>query len=259
MLAGLSIVLVLIGLFGTLYRNVPNERGTRELPAQLAHVLSPTPENLMPDLPQTAGLYELETGPHTYTLYLPDGFDSAETYPLIVSLHFAGYNGPHYGRSLLEAAVIDGFRELNAIIVAPDAQSWVSQLGATSAMDVTQLALDAYRIDRERVLLTGYSMGGGGTWFLGAQTQDLFTALMPMAAFPRPDSAEKAWTIPIIALNSTADELFDYATAEQRINEIAATGADVTLVTVNNVSHYRADQFAPPIQAAVPLLLEKWK
>ncbi len=214
---------------------------------------------IAPPPPQTAGTYELENGPHTYTLYLPDGFDSAETYPLIISLHFAGYNGPHYGRSLLDAAVIDGFRELNSIIIAPDSQSWASDIGKQSTVATINVALDNYNIDRERVLMTGYSMGGGGTWFLGAQMQDLFTALMPMAAFPRENSAEISWAIPIIALNSTADELFDYAEGERRINEIAAAGADVTLVKVDGVSHYRADLFAEHIQAALPLLLEKWE
>lgn len=47
------------------------------------------------------------------------------------------------------------------------------------------LALDhvrrRYRIDPDRVILLGYSMGGFGTWNLGLRYHDLFAAIVPMA------------------------------------------------------------------------------
>ena len=40
----------------------------------------------------------------------------------------------------------------------------------------------AYNVDKDRVYLTGLSMGGGGTWHLGLRYPDLFAAIVPVCA-----------------------------------------------------------------------------
>lgn len=43
----------------------------------------------------------------------------------------------------------------------------------------TDWAKRTYRIDPARTLLTGYSMGAMGTWYLAARHQDIFRAAIP--------------------------------------------------------------------------------
>ncbi len=55
--------------------------------------------------------------------------------------------------------------------------------GRLDALEVFDLAFQEYRIDPEKVYLTGHSMGGHGTWIHGASYPDRFAALGPSAGW----------------------------------------------------------------------------
>ena len=55
--------------------------------------------------------------------------------------------------------------------------------GCWDALEVLKLALTRYRPDPGRVYLTGHSMGGHGTWHLGALFPDQFAAIGPSAGW----------------------------------------------------------------------------
>jgi len=55
--------------------------------------------------------------------------------------------------------------------------------GRLDAMEVLKIAKKKYNIDETRVYLTGHSMGGHGTWHLGAMFPDQFAAIGPSAGW----------------------------------------------------------------------------
>ena len=55
--------------------------------------------------------------------------------------------------------------------------------GRTDAMEVYDIALKTLNIDHSRIYLTGHSMGGHGTWHLGATFPDKFAAIGPSAGW----------------------------------------------------------------------------
>jgi pimeloyl-ACP methyl ester carboxylesterase len=55
--------------------------------------------------------------------------------------------------------------------------------GRLDAMEVLDLAKKEFNIDENRVYLTGHSMGGHGTWHLGAMYPDQFAAIGPSAGW----------------------------------------------------------------------------
>lgn len=55
--------------------------------------------------------------------------------------------------------------------------------GRLDAMEVLELARKTLRVDPQRVYLTGHSMGGHGTWHLGATFPDKFAAIGPSAGW----------------------------------------------------------------------------
>lgn len=55
--------------------------------------------------------------------------------------------------------------------------------GRIDALEVFHIAMNTLNIDPGRVYLTGHSMGGHGTWHLGALYPDLFAALGPSAGW----------------------------------------------------------------------------
>lgn len=56
--------------------------------------------------------------------------------------------------------------------------------GRLDALEVLGLAQKSIKHDAKRVYLTGHSMGGHGTWFLGATYPDKWAAIAPCAGYP---------------------------------------------------------------------------
>ncbi len=56
--------------------------------------------------------------------------------------------------------------------------------GRLDALEVLQLAKDKFKPDPQHIYLTGHSMGGHGTWFLGATYPDKWAAIAPCAGYP---------------------------------------------------------------------------
>ena len=74
-----------------------------------------------------------------------------------------------------------------AFIIAPtnrrpygfDWEDW----GRIDALEVLDIARQRFQTDPQRQWLTGHSMGGHGTWQIGAQNNDLFAAIAPSAGW----------------------------------------------------------------------------
>lgn len=56
--------------------------------------------------------------------------------------------------------------------------------GRIDAMEVLEHAEKLFQTDPQRTYLTGHSMGGHGTWYLGATYPDRFAAIGPAAGYP---------------------------------------------------------------------------
>jgi predicted peptidase len=135
--------------------------------------------------------------PLPYLAYLPQGYDSDpdKRWPLIVYLHTADLRGDH----TLDAvrlgglpAVLESARSLpelrdNFIVIAPQCPAgsdWETQIDNLSQMldEVETL----YRVDPDRIALTGASMGGFGVWAWGSAEPDRFSALAPISGSGEP-------------------------------------------------------------------------
>ncbi len=123
-----------------------------------------------------------------YLLALPDGYDKdpARQYPLIVSLHGAGERGddlqalPLHGipRIVREGAPLTPFPFITLCPQCAQDTTWRDH------MDEVRALLDAtvaeYRVDRSRIYLTGYSMGGSAIWDWAADEPKRFAAIVPI-------------------------------------------------------------------------------
>jgi predicted esterase len=56
--------------------------------------------------------------------------------------------------------------------------------GRLDALEVLKIAKDKYKPDPQKIYLTGHSMGGHGTWFLGATYAGSWAAIAPCAGYP---------------------------------------------------------------------------
>jgi predicted esterase len=178
-----------------------------------------------------------------YYLYLPPGIEEERrSWPVILYLHGRSLRGSdltmlrRYG---LPRYLADG-RALPFIVVAPqlpDGQSWTD---VERLAEILEKVLDRYPADRDRVYVTGYSMGGGGAWRMALAYPQLFAAAAPMAAnWPEPSSE---WTralahLPMRVFHGTADEAVPFAPARTMVDALRGAGLDVELQAVQGAGH----------------------
>jgi len=143
-----------------------------------------------PALPQRgrierAYLAPNDLSPQPYVLYVPESYDGSERYGLLVYLH--GYspdlNKENWVRYMY-ADVLDQYcTRARCILLMPFARSNTDfqGIGEDDVMLVLDKALRRYRIDPDRVILGGYSMGGMGVWTIGGHYPDRFAGLLAMS------------------------------------------------------------------------------
>lgn len=116
--------------------------------------------------------------PADYALYVPETYDPATAYPLIVCLHGAGFTGDSY-LERWQARLGE-----KSILACPTMMggAWWSPGGEALVMEVIKSVQSKYHIDPDRVYLTGMSNGGIGTYLIGMFHADRFAAISPMAS-----------------------------------------------------------------------------
>src|SRR5262249_54156034 len=114
-----------------------------------------------------------------------------------------------------------------------------------------------YAIDPKRVVITGFSLGGEGTWYIGSRHQDLFTGAIPVAAPVA--GGDVTWTIPVYVIHSDKDEIVSYSRAKCHADAIKAKGAILEFKTVGGLSHYKTPAYASSVGEAVKWLQTEWK
>lgn len=103
-----------------------------------------------------------------------------------------GYHGA-YGNRLLLPAVFGQPEEAAKILAKHDLErDRAQELSEKDVINVIELVLNEYPVDRKSVFLTGHSMGSGGTWYLGAKYAEYWTALAPMSG-PFVDEKNYPW------------------------------------------------------------------
>lgn len=222
---------------------------------------SPEEEWISPDA-KGPGIHQLthklSTGTELrYTIDIPEGYDGRQRVPLIFALHYGGKVTPWYGRGVIEILVRPALDELRGIIVAPDsiAGPWTNETNEQAVFELMSHIKQTYNIEGRQVILTGFSMGGAGTWYVGGRSQDLFCAIVPVAG--RPQTGIKEWIIPAYVIHSKADTVVPYAPAEAYTTKMKDAGYDFTLHSVEDTTHFNTAAFAEPLREAVPWLRKK--
>lgn len=146
-----------------------------------------------------------------YRIYVPTDWDGESELPLVMFLHGAGSDENSYldqnGQQLLALAQEHGyllvsprgaqgaygnFLRLTAPFgdepgaaelmaqVTPESEL-TNQLSEQDVINVLELVLHEYPVDRTAMFLAGHSMGSGGTWYLGGKYPEYWRGLAPMS------------------------------------------------------------------------------
>ena len=218
-------------------------------------------------LSPTPGLHDLilpRTGapPIRYATFIPVNYSPSAPVPLILALHFGvgGADPAGAGLDVLRVLVAPALAELGAIIVAPDSikGNWSTPENEKSVHTLLDLASKHYSIDQRKVIVTGFSMGGGGSWHVAEKFPGRFSAALPVAG--RPPVSAAGWRLPVLAVHSRDDQVSPIGPTETRIAELQTAGVNAKLIPLTGIQHQQMDRFRDGLRQAVPWLLhDVWK
>ncbi len=177
---------------------------------------------------------------HNYLLTLPAGYeaDSGKRWPLLVFLHGSGERGADLERVRKQGLpkYIDAGHALPFIVVAPqcpDDEWW--NLPAIEAFVAAMVR--TYRVDPERIYLTGLSMGGFGVWALAARHPERYAAVIPICGGGETKWAARLRDLPVWAFHGVRDTAVPVVRSQEMVDAIRAAGGSPRLTLYPEAGH----------------------
>ena len=209
-----------------------------------------------------------------YQVYVPADYATKPSWPAILFLHGAGERGDD-GLLQTNVGLAPAIRQnpsrYPAIVVFPQVprdSQWVGTPG-DMAVAALQQTMREFHVDRNRVYLTGLSMGGHGTWYVAYQHPELFAALVPICGWARefpqfrgsvpavpgdsaavmPNLVQRLGKTPIWIFHGEMDQVVNVNGAREPAAALKAAGADVHYTELLGLNHnswdaaYASDEF----------------
>ena len=221
---------------------------------------------LAQELPQTRGMHALQLdvpggNPVLYAVSVPDGYRSSTPAPLVIVLHPGGQRTRYYGGDFMRRVVEPALRQLKAIMIAPDCsgRDWADASCEQPVLTLIDRATRSYNVDRKRVLVVGYSMGGRGTWHMAARHPELFTAAIPMAASTRGMTIDQLGRQPTYVIHSREDEVVPFEPADENAAALKKLKRDVEFEAVDDFTHFDMVSYVDALQRAGRWVAGRWK
>jgi poly(3-hydroxybutyrate) depolymerase len=199
-----------------------------------------------------------------FSLFVPEGYDPAKSWPLIVDLHGAGVTP-------LQQMLFDGTTDFaqrdGYIVLAPMGFStfggwgpargtpvpvetadvnaetrakWTTNaLSEHDALTVLSMVRDKFNVDADRIYLMGHSMGGFGTFFLGAKHNHLWAGIAPIAGGGvGPNApAEKLKGVPVLVMHGAEDNVVNKMSSRASVRELQKVGAQHVYLEFPGLEH----------------------
>jgi predicted peptidase len=175
-----------------------------------------------------------------YLLYIPRSYarDAAAEWPLILFLHGSEQRGDDpallQDLSLLTfAEKLGDFPFVAVIPQCPRNMHWPPGI-VKRVLDSVESML---RIDRDRVYLTGFSMGGYGTWQTAAAFPRTFAAIAPICGMSDLPEVPRLTGIPIWAFHGAQDANVPVSESRKMVDTLRKSGADARLTVYPDLAH----------------------
>jgi predicted peptidase len=164
--------------------------------------------------------------------------DAARRWPLLLFLHGSGERGSDLDRVKAHGpwAWLAEQEDTPFIMVAPQAEA-----GGGWDPHVLHALIERLKatlpVDPDRVLVTGLSMGGVGTWNLATEYPDTLAAIAPICGFGDEDRMERIRHLPVWAFHGDADSVVPVALHRLSITALRAAGGQPRYTEYPGVGH----------------------
>jgi predicted peptidase len=197
--------------------------------------------------------------------YVPRNYDPGKKWPVIVFLHGAGESGADGAKPIIQgigSAMLWDIEKWPFIVLFPQKPELPRQWEEYDAgvMGLVERARKTYNVDASRIYLTGLSMGGHGSWVIGAKHPDVWAAVAPICGYggvnrpggPKPgpkafagppsEIAAGLKEIPVWAFHGGADDVVPVSASQELVDALKAAGGNVKFTVYPGVNHNSWDK-----------------
>lgn len=178
-----------------------------------------------------------------YLLFTPKGYeeDKKKKWPLMIFLHGAGERGTNVAKVSVHGPpkVVKTREDFPFVVISPQCPSGETWQ-AEAIVALLDRALENYRVDPERVYLTGLSMGGFGSWSLASKYPERFAAVAPICGggdilnvlLPPRGKEGALKSLPIWAFHGAKDPVVRLEESERMVDAFKRAGNQNVKLTV---------------------------
>jgi len=173
-----------------------------------------------------------------YLLALPTGYEEKEKWPVMLFLHGAGERGDDLNRVLVHGPpkLITKGQEFPMIVVAPQCPKgrWWKTTELEALLDEIE---ENYKVDADRIYVTGLSMGGFGTWALAHAIPDRIAAIAPICGGGLPNWTKNFVHVPAWVFHGAKDTVVTVDNSKVMVEALEKAGGDVRLTIYPEAGH----------------------
>jgi poly(3-hydroxybutyrate) depolymerase len=202
----------------------------------------------------------IASGSNGFAEYLPTGYNLGTGYPVIVFMHGLGEQGNGNSQLFnvskfgpLSYAKFAGWKP-NFVMVAPQ---WLSGIwpDANRVEQVINYVAANYKIDPNRIYLTGLSMGGGATWDYASSSPSRaqrVAAILPTCGAMGVNTTGAKYMadakLPVFITHNNGDPVVSYSNSTGWLNALNFAGANPAAVlrTFRSTTHNSWDSTYDP-------------
>lgn len=182
-----------------------------------------------------------------YLLSLPAEYKKLpyKKWPLILFLHGAGERGSDTELLKIHGIpkIVEREPDFPFITVSPQCPEnewWLDKLD--SLIDLLEEVQQNYSVDRNRIYLSGISMGGFGSWHLAVEYPDYFAAVAPICGgFMRllgfPEKLRKLIKLPIWTFHGEKDKVVPIEYTKKLVDYLKAEGGNIKFTIYPEANH----------------------
>ena len=203
---------------------------------------------------------EIESQIYQYQVFVPEQWTPTRRWPVVLFLHGAGERGSD-GVKQTEVGLGPAIRlnpaSLPALVVMPQCRRgvwWNDPAMESLALSTLEETIREYNGDPSRIYLTGLSMGGYGTFYLGAKYPDRFAALAPICGGVVPpnrlrqaggtdhseayaEAARRIGNTPTWIFHGASDPVVPVSESQQMVKALEEQGISVKYTEYPGVGH----------------------
>lgn len=189
----------------------------------------------------------------SYSACFPEKYKKADSLTLVIALHWGWGKGElpeNFSENFLNSFINPIYKNDKTIIIAPDCpgKSWVDDVSVASVLSLREDCIEKYNIDTNNIIITGFSLGGIGTWYLATHYSNLFNYAVPIAGYPEKEWVEQLGDIRLLVVNSVNDEIIPFKKVKTAVEYLKNKNIDIRLRDLYGIGHYDTGLFIKPVK-----------